>query len=333
VVDRVATDDPEPTEGTSAMTSITIASRRSLQRFAALALPVALCLPLGASSGGGSPPCNTAASETLQSCRRQAASDYWLARAKCTNLSSGKNECLKEAQDAFNEALELCGDQYEERIDVCADLGGGIYDPTIDPRDYVLGVNHPYFPLVGGITLVYETQTGEGVERDEVSLTGNTREILGVTCTEVHDVVTLEGVLIEDTLDWFTQDSSGNVWYFGELAMNFEDGELDNLDGSWEAGIDGAKPGIVMEADPEVGDVYRQEFLIAEAEDIAEVMDLAVTVVVPYGVFTGCLQTEDQTPIEPDVEENKYYAAGVGLVLSINLETGERAELVDSLVE
>ena len=314
------------------MNAQVIVSSLLLNRFAALALPCALSLPLEASSGGGTPPCNLSASETLQSCRRQAAADYWLARAKCSNLSSGKPACLEEAKDALNEALELCGDQYSERIDICADLGGGIYDPVILPGNYVQGVNHPYFPLVPGITLVYETQTSEGVERDEVSLTGNTRTILGVVCTEVHDLVTLEGEPIEDTLDWFAQDTLGNVWYFGELAMNFEEGQLDNLDGSWEAGIDGAKPGIVMEANPQVGDVYRQEFLIAEAEDIGEVMKLSATVAVPYGVFTGCIKTEDQTPIEPDVEENKYYAAGIGMVLSVNLETGERAELVDILM-
>jgi hypothetical protein len=312
------------------MNASTIASR--LLDCTLLALPFGLCLPAAAGSGG-TPPCNKAAGETLESCRRQAGADYWLAKAKCTNLASGMPECVQAAKDAKNEAVELCGDQYSERIDICADLGGGIYDPQIDRDDFVEGVSHPYMPLVPGVTLVYETETEEGIERDEVSPTGNTREILGVTCTEVRDLVTLDGEPIEDTLDWFAQDVQGNVWYFGELAMNFEDGMLADLDGSWEAGVDGAKPGIVMQASPRVGDVYRQEFLIGEAEDIAEVMSLSKTVSVPYGTFSNCLKTEDQTPIEPDVEENKYYAPGIGLVLTVNLESGEAAELVDVVYE
>jgi hypothetical protein len=181
------------------------------------------------------------------------------------------------------------------------------------------------------VTLVYDSHSERGLERIEVSPTGKKKVILGVSCVEVRDVVTLEGVPIEDTLDWFAQDKWGNVWYFGELSLNFEHGELVSLDGSWKAGVGGAFPGIIMKADPKVGDVYRQEYWIGEAEDIGEVFGLDETVVVPFGTFANCLQTEDQTPIEPDVEEFKYYAPGVGFVLSENAKTGERAELVDIL--
>ena len=125
------------------------------------------------------------------------------------------------------------------------------------------------------------------------------------------------------------QDVEGNVWYFGELSMEFEDGEPVGLEGSWEAGEDGAKPGIVMWANPEVGEVYRQEFFLTEAEDMGEVLSLDQTVTVPYGRFENCVMTKDFTPIEPDVEENKFYASGVGVVLEIDVESGERAELVD----
>ncbi len=300
--------------------------------------PLPLVLPLVlavlTSAGAAQSPCAQSASEALEACRRAANADYWLARANCTNLpSSQKAACMAEAMEALEEALELCEDQHDERLDVCLDLGGGIYHPLIDPTKFVAGVSHPYFPLPPGVTRIYEKVTSEGVERVEVTPTGGIKVILGVACTEVRDVVSLDGELIEDTLDWFAQDISGNVWYFGELAMNFEDGELVDLDGSWRAGVDGAKPGIVMKATPRVGDVYRQEFLVGEAEDIAEVLNLSRKVVVPYGTFLQCIRTEDGTPLEPDVEEHKYYAPGIGLVLEVDLESGERTELVDVVME
>lgn len=300
-------------------------------RLPTIALPLALSLPLAASPAATSNPCKQSAEETLQSCKREVSADYWRERAKCTNLPTQqlKSACLANALETLEDALELCRDQRSERLEVCHDLGGGIYHPVIVPNNFVAGVNHPYFPLQPGVTLVYEKQTDEGIERVEVKPTGKIKLILGVACTEVRDVVTLNGEPIEDTLDWFAQDRWGNVWYFGELAMNFENGELSNLDGSWRAGVDGAKPGIVMKTTPHVGDVYRQEFLVGEAEDIAEVLSLSKTVVVPYATFAACIQTEDQTPIEPGVEEHKYYAPGVGMVLSVNLKTGERTQLVD----
>jgi hypothetical protein len=144
----------------------------------------------------------------------------------------------------------------------------------------------------------------------------------------VNDVEYLDGELIEDTVDWIAQHGNGDVWYFGEIAMNYEDGFLDNLDGSWMTGKEDAKPGILMPASPVIDDVYRQEYFINEAEDVAEVISLNETVVVPYGTFHNCLQTEDWTPIEPEALEYKYYAPGIGVVLEVDLETGERLELV-----
>src|SRR6185369_9184112 len=117
-------------------------------------------------------------------------------------------------------------------------------------------------PLVPGTTFVYEGQTADGFGHDEFAVTHNTKVILGVTCVEVHDVATLDGDVVEDTLDWFAQDNAGNVWYFGENSKQLEDGLVVGVEGSWTAGIDGAKPGIVMEAAPAVGDVYRQEFSV-----------------------------------------------------------------------
>ena len=290
---------------------------------------LALALPLAARQAAAGA-CSKSAEETLQFSRREARAAYWLARAKCTNLPlADQIDCLAEAQTTLIAALELADDQYDERLDVCLDLGGSLYDPEILPGNFVVGVSNPYLPLQPGLTLVYAKNTSAGVEHIEVGLTGATRLILGVACLEVHDVVTLNGERVEDTLDYYAQDLAGNVWYFGELAMNFEDNQLANLDGSWRAGIDGAKPGIVMKAVPQIGDLYRQEFLIGEAEDLAEVRSLNRAAFVPYATFLHCLQTEDFTPIDPGIEEHKYYAPGVGMVLSINLQTGARTELVE----
>src|SRR5262249_27205766 len=149
----------------------------------------------------------------------------------------------------------------------CSRLGTAAYDPAIAPANFVAGIDNQFFPLVPGTTFVYEGQTPDGLEHDEFAVTHNTRVILGVTCIEVHDTVTTDGVLTEDTLDWFAQDTDGNVWYFGENTHELEDGLISTIDGTFMAGVDGAKPGIVMEAHPAIGDFYRQEFALANAED------------------------------------------------------------------
>ena len=104
---------------------------------------------------------------------------------------------------------------------------------------------------------------------------------MGVTCTEVHDVVYLDGKLAEDTLDWYAQDRQGNVWYFGENTAEFEDGRPVTLAGTFTAGVNDDKPGIIMEANSVVGDFYRQEFALGNAEDNALVVSLNATVTVP----------------------------------------------------
>ncbi|HEX6010848.1 MAG TPA: hypothetical protein VFY87_03395, partial [Geminicoccaceae bacterium] len=162
-----------------------------------------------------------------------------------------------------------------------------------------------------------------------VSVTGETEEILGVRCTVVQDTVTLDGVLVEDTTDWFAQDRLGNVWYFEEIARNYENGDLANLDGSWRAGVDGAQPGIVMRARPRAGEVYRQEFRLGDAEDLAQVLSLSGDAAVPAASCGDCVVTRDFTPLEPDLVERKFYAPGIGLILEVDLETGERVELVE----
>jgi hypothetical protein len=189
-------------------------------------------------------------------------------------------------------------------------------------------VTNPFFPLPPGQTFVYEAQTKDGFLHNDFIVTHKTKVIMGVTCTEVHDVVYLDGVLAEDTLDWYAQDRQGNVWYFGENTAEFEDGRPVTLAGTFTAGVNNDKPGIIMEANSVVGDFYRQEFSLANAEDNALVVSLNTTVTVPRGTFTHCLKTLETTPLEPDARENKYYASGVGNVLTVDLQTGERDKLV-----
>lgn len=205
---------------------------------------------------------------------------------------------------------------------------------TIDPANFVDKVDNPYFPLVPGTTYVYEGQTEEGVEHVEDYVTLETRDVLGVSCIIVRDRVSVDGELVEETFDWYAQDKDGNVWYFGEDAKEYEGEQVESTAGSWEAGVDGAQPGIIMKAKPQVGDSYRQEYYEGEAEDMAEVLSLTESTSVPYGSFDNLLKTKDWTPLEPGIAEHKYYANGIGLILEEVVEGGSgRIELIDILTE
>ena len=162
--------------------------------------------------------CRASTNAVYNSCTAAAQSDKALAVAKCDNLadSSASKACRGQAAANAKDARASCADERKVRVDACGKLGATPYHPTIDPGQYVATIDNPFFPLVPGTTFVYEGQMPDGLEHDEFAVTHNTRVILGVTCTEVHDTVTTNGVLTEDTLDWFAQDKSGNVWYFGE---------------------------------------------------------------------------------------------------------------------
>lgn len=210
---------------------------------------------------------------------------------------------------------------------------GNEYNPVIDPADFVTTIDNPYFPLVPGTTYTYQGETEESIEEIKVFVTHETKNILGISCIVVRDTVTVDGELVEDTYDWYAQDEEGNIWYMGEDSKEYENGEVVSTEGSWEAGVDGAKPGIIWQADPQVGGSYRQEYYAGEAEDMAEVISLDESITVPYGTYNNTIQTQEWTPLEPNVLEYKYYASGVGMVLEVNPDTGERVELVDISVQ
>jgi len=205
------------------------------------------------------------------------------------------------------------------------------YDPELDPADFVPRVTNPFFPLAPGTTLSYEGETEEGVETVIVEVLEETRIILGITATVVRDRVFLDGELIEDTFDWFAQQNTGDVWYLGEDSKEIEDGEVVSTEGSWEAGVDGAKPGIIMWGEPaaHLNEEYRQEYYPGVAEDVATVIGVEEAVEVPYSSFTGCVRTEDRNPLESGSEEHKWYCPGVGLVLEGPADGSERLELTE----
>jgi hypothetical protein len=151
-----------------------------------------------------------------------------------------------------------------------------------------------------------------------------------VVATVVWDREWLNDALIEETYDWYAQDKGGNVWYLGEKSKEYENGKAVSSKGSWEAGVDGARPGIIMKADPKIGDSYRQEYLKGEAEDMADVVALSESVAVPFWTFTDCLKTRDWSKIKPSANEYKYYCVEVGgLVLEEDIGSGEKLELMN----
>jgi len=253
--------------------------------------------------------------------------------------SSGSPACVKPTtameleERGWGTVLKESSMMEEERKKIIKEIemkNEPIYDPKIIPSDFISEINNKFFTLTPGTTLVYESQTDEGVERIEFTVTHEKRNVMGVDTVVVWDRVWLNDELIEDTKDWFAQDLEGNVWYFGEDSKDFAGGQLVSTKGSWEAGIDNAKPGIIMKASPQVGDSYRQEYYSGEAEDMGEVVSLGETVSVPYGTFSDCIKTKDWNVLEPGVIEFKYYCPEIGgVVLETILEGDEIVELID----
>ena len=203
------------------------------------------------------------------------------------------------------------------------------YSPDINPSDFTTTIDNTYFPLKPGTTFVYEGTFHGAPERDVMAVTRDTKRVLGVKCLVASDRVTEGGKLIEQTYDWYAQDKKGNVWYFGEHVTEYKNGQVTDHEGSWESGVNGAKPGIAMRADPKVGETYRQEYSKGVAEDKARVISLEGSVKVPYGTFDHVLVTEEFTPLERGVVERQYYVGGVGDVVEATVKgQPERIELV-----
>jgi hypothetical protein len=191
---------------------------------------------------------------------------------------------------------------------------GGAYAPSIDASNFVTTIDNPYWPLRPGTTYRYEGTRGRTPQTDVEVVTRRTKQILGIPCTVVRDTVTEHGVAVERTFDWYAQDRQGNVWYMGEDSLERQHGHFVTASDSWESGVKGAQPGIIMPADPQPGEAYRQEYYPpGQALDQARVLRLDGAVTVPDGSFTGLLVTSERSPLEPQTEQ-KYYAPGLGEV-------------------
>ncbi|MGH3459682.1 hypothetical protein [Aeromicrobium sp.] len=207
----------------------------------------------------------------------------------------------------------------EKTVDKPADIPAREF-----PTEWAEAIDNPWLPLVPGASWTYEKKTADSVEDVVVTVTDKKKTVDGVETTVVTEKVTEDGELIDDTKTWYAQDAEGNVWNLGETTEAHEDGKVETE--GWEAGVDGAEAGIAMLAEPKVGDVYRQMFLEGEAEDSAKVLSLDESIEGPVGSWEGVLQTEDTTPLEPEVE-HKFYAKGVGAVEQHTVK-GEEEQVV-----
>jgi hypothetical protein len=191
---------------------------------------------------------------------------------------------------------------------------GPSYEPVLDPSNFVSVIDNPYFPLPVGRTLVYKGVKDGQTQEDRVTVTDQTKVVEGITARVVADVAKHNGSLLEKTSDWYAQDKQGNVWYVGEDTVHYlPNGKVDTS-GSWESGVHDAEPGIVMEANPQIPDAYRQEYLAGQAEDTAWIVDRGGSVTVPYGTMHKVLTTLEATRLEPGAYDQKVYAPGVGIV-------------------
>src|SRR5262245_30317889 len=191
---------------------------------------------------------------------------------------------------------------------------GTSYAPVLDPAHFVAVVDNPYFPLPVGRTLVYTGGKDGQTQTDTVTITDQKKVILGITATVVSDIAAHDGNVLEKTFDFYAQDDEGNVWYLGEDTTHFLPNGKADTSGSFLAGVDGAQPGIIMEATPQIPDAYRQECFAGEAEDTAWVVGTGGSANVPYGKVRNVLTTLESTRLEPGAYDEKVYGPGLGIV-------------------
>ncbi len=200
------------------------------------------------------------------------------------------------------------------------------YQPKMEPANFTHAVTNPYFPLVPGTTATFLENDGRETRENKLTVTRETKNVMGVRCVVVRDTLTLDGALVEDSVGWYAQDRQGAVWIFGESVREMKIGGRVSTEGSWEAGIAGAQPGIVMPAHPKIGERYRQEYLANVAEDIGQIAALDETVTVPGGTFAGCVRTREWSMLDSGTSK-KWYAKGVGLVRAESTD-GEVSTLI-----
>lgn len=205
--------------------------------------------------------------------------------------------------------------------------------PPFDPDNFVRQVTNPLFPLPLGRRLISKgTEDGE-FEKVITDVTRDQKTILGVPVVVVLDRVFLGGELVEKTFDWYAQDKQGNVWYFGEDTKEFENGKVVSTEGSFEAGKQGARAGIIMRAHPVLYQITPQEDAPGVAEDKARVLGLDVTIKVPFGTLSHCLKQAEFTDLEPDAVEYKVYCPGLGPVHGRDVRGGTANTSLTAVVQ
>jgi hypothetical protein len=206
---------------------------------------------------------------------------------------------------------------------------GTTYAPVLDPANFVGVIDNNYFPLPVGRKLVYTGVKDGQTQTDTVTVTDQKKVLLGISTTIVNDVATNGSTVLEKTFDYYAQDKQGNVWYLGEDTTHFLPNGKADTSGSFQAGVDGAQPGIIMEANPQIPDAYRQECYAGQAEDTAWVVGTTGSVRVPYGNVRNVLTSLEATQIEPGAYDQKVYGPGIGIVSEQALTGGnEVAQLV-----
>lgn len=317
---------------------------------AAISLPTLLTALLSATTPTTAMPqevgCRAGAQLLRYACAADLRDSFFTARAQCLDTAAPDEACTEAAEEEFDAAGEECREIFSARIELCEAVDDAPYEPPfgalfapnfVDPTQIGNGiVPNPYFPLVAGNRWVYANID----ETIVVEVLGETKLIDGITCVTVRDVVTEDDVPVEVTDDWYAQDVAGNVWYCGEISQSLElfDGddpeiaELVELAGSWKHGRDAAKAGLLLPFAPAPGEVIRQEVKYTDAEDVIEVLSVTATETAIGGSCTDtCLQTRDYTPLDPDPdsEEEKFYAPGIGLIVEVKPSTGDRLELIE----
>jgi hypothetical protein len=194
-------------------------------------------------------------------------------------------------------------------------------------------IDNPYFPLRPGTTYVYEGSRDGKRAVDVMTVTDDVKVIEGVPCVVVRDRTYLGGHLEERTEDWYAQDAAGAVHYYGEATAELDEhGHVVSTEGSWQAGVNGARAGVFMPAHPRVGQTGLQEFYKGHAEDHFQVLSLSASVSVPNGTYEHALLTKEWTPLEPGVIDHKYYAKGIGTVKEQTVKGGSELLVLDAVV-
>ncbi|MDH4049531.1 MAG: hypothetical protein OEW68_08495 [Gammaproteobacteria bacterium] len=329
--------------------------RSSVALAAALMLLATLGVPVENANAGHKNKTN-ACSQTSRlmrmACYAEGRDDYLVELAKCVNESEWRErrECESDVRESISEIYSECGEQFEARQEVCDAIGQDPYDPEFEPEDFETDLNslsmpNPYYPMAVG----HHWLLSDGEETIDIEVLDETKLIDDITCFVIRDTVSVDGKLVEDTDDWFAHAKDGAIWYCGEEVKDFEffEGdmpslpELVSIDGSFKVEVDGARAGVSFPAIPEVGDVYRQEFSLGNAEDVAEVVstdysygkDPDLDVLVPQELAEllcndDCVVVFEYSPLEPGAFGLKYYARNVGFFLETVPEEDVAVQLI-----